>query len=231
MTPRRYCTFDGLLAGLCLVAAAGCAPGDNAPLDSLPWSQASVVETAPADEQRFEVQTTAPPESMELEFRERIVQAYLPELRRIAAEPLLVESVAQANESGWQSQQQIAQTDLRWRTTQGASDPLVQKYLMNPCADLLRGKQQNDPAYLELFVMDNRGCIVAESDKTSDYWQGDEPKWNECYNDGNGKVYVGDVDYDQSTRSYVVQMSLPVHDGRGATIGVMTASITSGNRN
>jgi hypothetical protein len=220
---------DGLLA----FVVVGCAPGTDQTVDSLPWSHASVPPTAsnvasPADAERA-TNVALEADAAELEFRERIVQTHIDHLRRIAAEPLLVQAVKNANDTGWQTQQQIEQKDVRWRQTKGVDDPMIQAHLDNPCADLLRQEQKRNPNYVELFVMDNKGCIVAESDKTSDFWQGDEAKWIECYNAGNGRVYVGDVEYDQSTRLYVIQISLPVYDERN-TIGAMTVSVSSSKR-
>ncbi len=234
MNIQRHSLIDAIFLGTaCLAAAVGCTPQANDPIDSLPWSNASIPASAkvarlPDD---ADGESVAQADSRELQFRDRIVQKYLTDLRRIAAEPLVVQAVQAANENGWQSQQQIDETDSRWRKTKGTSDPLVQKYLNNPCAGWLRKIQQKNPHFVELFVMDNKGCIVAESDKTSDYWQGDEPKWIECFNGGHGRIHVGDVEYDQSTRLYVVQISLPVRNKHQKTIGVMTVSVSSGSNN
>ena len=73
--------------------------------------------------------------------------------------------------------------------------------------------------------MDAKGCIVCESNKTSDYWQGDEEKWTRSFNEGKGQVFVSEIEYDQSTQSYVIQVSLPVKARAGAAIGAMTVSI------
>ena len=222
-----------LLVGLLFPAVVGCVPGIGQPIESLPWSNASVPLRATAATSPDEADADLPvvADADELEFRDRIVRNSLDELRSIASEPLVLQAVQRANDSGWQTQQQIDQTDIRWRKTTGVEDALVQKYLMNSCADFLRRAQLTNPNYIELFVMDNKGCVVAESDKTSDYWQGDEEKWTECFNDGQGRVYVGEVEYDQSSRSYVVQISVPILDKHRSTIGAMTVSISSGGRN
>jgi hypothetical protein len=224
--------FGGGLPGCFLFAAAvGCAPEGHPPIESLPWNNASIPASASDVESPSgsDKGSLAQANSGELQFRDRIVQKYLKGLRRIAAEPLVVKAVKAANDSGWQSQQQIDQIDLRWRQTMGTDDPLVQKYLKNRCADWLRQNQQQNASYVELFVMDGKGCIVAESDKTSDYWQGDEPKWIECFNGGKGRIHVGEVEYDQSTQLYVVQISLPVRDEHQTTIGAVTVSVSSGS--
>lgn len=47
--------------------------------------------------------------------------------------------------------------------------------------------------YAEIFVIDYQGAIVVMTNKTSDYWQGDELKFEKAFNQGQGQVFVGDV--------------------------------------
>ncbi len=61
--------------------------------------------------------------------------------------------------------------------------------------------------------MDNQGTNVAMTDKTSDYWQGDEAKFQKSFNGGNGAVFVDEVEFDDSSQAYLVQVSVPVKDG------------------
>ena len=60
---------------------------------------------------------------------------------------------------------------------------------------------------------------------TSDYWQGDEEKWIDCWNGGNGKIYIGALKLDESTNTVAAQVSAPVLD-RGKTIGVLIVGVT-----
>jgi hypothetical protein len=232
MSFAQSSTLGWLLIGVTGLAAVGCAPAADQPIDALPWSKTVIRrETAAVrNPTGVSAEAAAPLDARELQFRDRVVNDCLEELRRVAARPAVVRAVQTANSASWQSRQQIDETDLNWRQTPGTDAPLFQRYLKNPCADLLRQAKRTNPSYVELFVMDNKGCIVAETDKTSDYWQGDEAKWIECFNGANGRVHVGDVEYDQSTRSYVVQISVPLRDERGKTIGVMTASVSTGRR-
>jgi len=61
------------------------------------------------------------------------------------------------------------------------------------------------------------------TNKTSDYWQGDEAKFTESFKGGSGAVHIGDVEFDQSAQAYLVQISVPVmpphrmHAGRACT--------------
>jgi hypothetical protein len=63
------------------------------------------------------------------------------------------------------------------------------------------------------------------SDKTTDYWQGDEAKFIKSYDNGKGAVFVDDVKFDNSTQAYLDQVSVPVKDG-GKAIGAITFGIS-----
>jgi len=76
----------------------------------------------------------------------------------------------------------------------------------------LKKHQEVRPYFEEIFVMDNQGANVCMSDKTSDYWQGDEDKFTESYKGGSGAVHLSDVKFDESFPSYTVQVSVPVKD-------------------
>jgi hypothetical protein len=215
--------------GLIVIVASGCNRQSAGTTDALPWNKTSTgapteVAAAPSTASDKPKRSIDPRET---EFRDRIVQQHLAALQRIAADPIVVDAVLKANVANQQTQEEINQTDVQWRETQGVDSPLVSQCLNNACAKMLKQVQKAHPEYLELFVMDDKGCNVAQSNKTSDYWQGDEAKWIESFNRGHGKVFVDDIQYDESTRAYVVQISLPVFDKQGATIGAITISIAS----
>jgi hypothetical protein len=62
------------------------------------------------------------------------------------------------------------------------------------------------------------------TNKTSDYWQGDEAKWQESFKDGAGAVHAGGVEFDESSQDYLVQISVPVMDS-GKAIGALTIGV------
>jgi hypothetical protein len=89
------------------------------------------------------------------------------------------------------------------------------------CGKQLRTIQNSAPYYAEIFVMDNQGANVAMTDKTSDYWQGDEAKFKNSFANGQGSVFVDEVQFDDSAQAYLVQVSVPVKDG-DKVIGAIT---------
>ena len=80
--------------------------------------------------------------------------------------------------------------------------------------------------FTEIFAMDDKGLNVAQSDVTSDYWQGDEDKWQQTYLVGAGAVHISEVELDDSTQTYQSQVSVTVVDPEtNAPIGAITFGI------
>ena len=68
----------------------------------------------------------------------------------------------------------------------------------------------------EALLSNNMGTLVAMSQLTSDYWQGDEPKFNAVVSNirsgltGLEAMYLSDIRYDASTSRFQVTVSAPV---------------------
>jgi hypothetical protein len=118
---------------------------------------------------------------------------------------------------------QIKETDNTWKAHPGIAD-YMRAMMDSECGKHLRNIQNSAPYYAEIFVMDNQGANVAMTDKTSDYWQGDESKFKKSYNGGTGSVFVDEVEFDNSTQAYLSQVSVPVKDG-DKVIGAITFGI------
>ena len=80
----------------------------------------------------------------------------------------------------------------------------------------------------ELILMDRYGLNVAISDPTSDYYQGDEAKYQETYLIGPGAVHISDIEFDESTQQWQTQVSKTVVDPEtGEAIGAITFGINT----
>jgi hypothetical protein len=134
--------------------------------------------------------------------------------------------VAQNAANAGLTEDDIIALDKTWRAEVGASDaPLINRVLSSPASEQLR-KNKDAAAGLitEVFVMDNRGLNVAQSDVTSDYWQGDEDKWQASFGAGAGAIHIGEVELDESTQTYQSQISIAISDDAGV-IGAITFGI------
>lgn len=135
---------------------------------------------------------------------------------------VIVDAVKAENATG-KTLDQIKSRDKEWQATAGIAD-YMKALMESNCGKYLRSIQSSAPYYAEIFVMDNQGANVAMTDKTSDYWQGDEAKFKKSYNGGSGAVFVDKVKFDDSAQAYLVQVSVPVWDG-SQVIGAITFGI------
>ncbi len=151
-----------------------------------------------------------------------IVNTHIVEFRIWATNSILINSVKKQNEK-MVDMSEIRRIDEEW--VDGKANKFAFKLQNNKAGTFLRNKvRSNKILYLEAFLCDNQGAIVGEYPMTSDYWQGDEEKFIESYNSGNGKLYQGPILFDESTNSYSVQVSIPVFD-EGTTIGVLIVGL------
>ncbi len=144
------------------------------------------------------------------------------ELATLAADPVIVAAIKAQNAQGT-SLEQIKAADKRWMDTAGVAD-FMKAIIDSPAGTHLRAWRKQRAYVSEIIVMDNQGANVAITEKTSDYWQGDEKKFTESFKDG-GATFVDKVKFDDSTQTYSVQVSVPVRDAAGACLGVICFGI------
>ncbi|MBI1422413.1 MAG: hypothetical protein GC149_03030 [Gammaproteobacteria bacterium] len=145
-----------------------------------------------------------------------------PSLQEWGHNAVLVAAVKEQNAKGI-TLDTIKKADQEWMAATGVT-PFMKAMMENPAAKELKKLEASKPYFDELFLMDNQGANVAMTNKTSDYWQGDEDKFTESYKGGQGAVHIGKVKFDKSSQAYLVQVSVPVMDG-GKAIGAITIGI------
>lgn len=126
------------------------------------------------------------------------------------------------------SQNDVDTLDTTWRdeVERGGGD-MTQKTLSSDLSVYLQ-KVVDDAGglFTEVFVMDNKGLNVGQSGLTSDFWQGDEAKWQETYQKGADAMHVSEVEFDESTQTYQVQVSFAIVDPATAkVIGAATFAV------
>ena len=96
--------------------------------------------------------------------------------------------------------------------------------MTNACAERLRQLRSGRPEIAEAFVTDRLGANIAMTNKTSDYWQGDEAKFTKAFAGGKDGYHLEPVTFDESIQAYAVQIAVPVWD-QGSVAGVMVLTI------
>ena len=151
----------------------------------------------------------------------KLLAAEAAKLRAHGSDPIIVAAVKEQNAA------QVALTtikviDQRWAL--GKESVRVRQTTTGRCANRLRELVAANPAYSETFAMDDQGAIVCATARTSDYWQGDEAKWERAYNAGKGDVFIGRPKLDESAGARIAQISVPVMDN-GRAIGAITFGV------
>ena len=115
--------------------------------------------------------------------------------------------------------------DKQW-TGERVVPAALREVMNNPTARFFAGIVEHDPVYREIMLTDRLGRLIAASNRTSDYYQADEPWWREAFDDGvHGRVSVSDVVWDESARAYAIDIAVPVTDpATGNLVGIMKAS-------
>jgi len=136
----------------------------------------------------------------------------------VASDRVIVEAVQQKNSSG-ESLADIEAKDRQWATD--PSYALRVELSQNACAERLRELIGRDSHVVEAIVMDANGANVCSDRPTTDYWQGDEAKFQKTYGEDRG-AFVDQPSFDESTGTYEVQLSVLLKDSSGHKAGAVT---------
>ncbi len=143
----------------------------------------------------------------------------------LLSEPKLIDAVKMQNKTHADlTQAEIDALDQKWRAGDAALTGTVLGTDLSQ--HLAQVREGSSGMFTEIFVMDNKGLNVGQSDPTSDYWQGDEAKWQETYLKGPDAMHLSEVEEDESSQTFQVQISLPVVSD-GAVIGALTAAVNA----
>jgi GAF domain-containing protein len=146
----------------------------------------------------------------------------------------LQDAVAAANTSytgnAAEIQAEITQFDEQWQAADKAGndrDPLVASRLNNATATVLKEYRQDFPENVEVFLTDQYGANIAATNRTSDYYQADEEWWQATYNSGEGKVYIGEMEFDDSSQTFAANIAVPIYaPDSSRVIGVLRTTVT-----
>ncbi len=141
---------------------------------------------------------------------------------KLGTDPMIVAAVKAKNTQN-ESMDTIKMHDQEWIAATTPT-PFMKEIFDNETSKHLRQLSNTKAYYAEIFAMDKNGAIVALTNLTSDYWQGDEDKFTKSYADGKGATHIGEAKFDESTQKELVQVSVPVKDG-DMTIGAVTVGI------
>jgi hypothetical protein len=160
------------------------------------------------------------------EREQRIVlDAFLPQATQLATDAKIQQALISQNATPW-SPEQILQHDQRWieEVKQGQSQ-LADSMLHTELSQwLAEWQQQFSGRVAEIILMDAQGRNVAISAVTSDYWQGDEIKYQQVFAQPISHLLDG-VRFDASSQRFLVQLTVPVNNAQGEPLGALTLGL------
>jgi hypothetical protein len=118
---------------------------------------------------------------------------------------------------------EIETLDREWEEATGVTE-FMRALIEHPAARRLKELRSSSPEIQEAFLTDALGANVAITNKTSDFFQGDEVQYAEAFNEGKGGVHIGGLSLDESIQTYSVHVGVPVLD-QGKPIGVLLAAV------
>ncbi len=115
---------------------------------------------------------------------------------------------------------QISQVDREWATLDD-THPVIESRVINAVADNLRQYRAKFVNNVEVFITDRYGALVSATNRINDYDQSDEEWWQKTWNNGQGAVYIGQPEYDDSAQAYGITVGIPIYARSGDLIGVL----------
>ncbi len=141
----------------------------------------------------------------------------------------IVEISVKAQNDRWADMDQgkIDALDNQWKAEREAADkPLIAATLSSPLSVYLtRVQARSLGLYAEIFVMDKNGLNVGQSSITSDFWQGDEDKFQKTYAVSDEATFVDEPEWDEDTKTWRDQVSFTLLDSARRKIGAVTVEL------
>ncbi len=133
------------------------------------------------------------------------IQARLPTIRALAADPAVVQAVKAANANPPAAY--ASMTQEKWAGL-SVLDPAVRAFTRNEAAAAIKAKRTEEMT--EVFVSSANGCKVAFLSKPTNWSHRGMPKHQVPM---SGKTWEGQPETDESTGTMDVQVAVPVLDG------------------
>jgi len=213
---------NAILLSAPLVLAASVLPCFAQDAVTTPTPPAVTTEAAPVQPEPTETASKpTPPDAAKL-----ITPQVIADVKKLLGQPVTVISIGASNDAhGNIDQGGIDALDSEWKAESKADkQPLIAEMLSSPLSNyLLYLQAQSAGLYTEMFVMDNKGLNVGQSSVTSDYWQGDEAKYQKTFQVGPDAVFIDEAEFNDDSKTWRAQLNFTLVDPQsGKPIGAAT---------
>ncbi len=149
------------------------------------------------------------------------------QIRQWASSPVVLLTLGESNRKHAKlDEPAIIKLDKQWRAERKQEDQiLITQVLSSPLSNYLTAIQARSfGLYTEIFVMDAKGLNAGQSAITSDFWQGDEAKWQKTFPKGADAVFIDKPEIGDATGTENVQVNLAIADGK-TVVGAITVEV------
>jgi len=156
-------------------------------------------------------------------IRENLVD----QVRQWSSSPVVLLSLEASNERYANlDQAAIDALDGQWKAEREVEDqPLITAVLSSPLSNYLtRIQADSQGLFTAIFVMDGSGLNAGQSAITSDFWQGDEAKWQKTYQVGPDAVFVDEIEINEDTGAEIAQLNMAIAQD-GKVVGAITVDV------
>lgn len=159
---------------------------------------------------------------------EWLIRQYLvDEIREWSTSPVVLLTLEASNERyASLDQAGIEALDQQWRAEREVEDqPLITAVLSSPLSSYLTKIQARSRGlYTEIFVMDAKGLNAGQSSITSDFWQGDEGKWQKTFQVGPDAIFIDEIEVNEDTGTENAQVNISIAQD-GQVVGAITVEV------
>ena len=124
----------------------------------------------------------------------------------------------------------IAQKDQEWISAKPEEiTPFMKGLIDNNLSQKLRERtryyeeREGHVVFSEVFITNSYGANLAQTGKTTDYYQADEEWWQQAKKNG---LYIEDVSYEESSQVYSINICFSINDEKGDFFGVIKISLS-----
>jgi len=159
---------------------------------------------------------------------EALIRSYIvDEVRSWSHTPVVMLTLEASNERyASLDQAGIDAIDEQCRAEREVEDqPLNTAVLSSPLStSLTRIQARSRGLYTEIFVMDAQGLNAGQSSITSDFWQGDEAKWQKTFQVGPDAIFIDEIEINDETGTENAQVNMSIAQD-GQVVGAITVEV------
>jgi GAF domain-containing protein len=141
----------------------------------------------------------------------------------LAGSPDVARAVEQGNQHSVEDEERLG---AQW-TLLGSASPDVARIVDSAASESLRSfirmtsqQASEHESHALVLATDADGYVVAATRKPSRYRYADAPWWREAYANGQGRMFLSDILFDEDLGKYTFTIAAPIRD-RGRVVGVL----------